>query len=413
MPSLIVLRHALLIDGTGREPLPDATVVVEGRRIKEVGAGAPGVLPATAQVLDVRGHALLPGLIDAHVHVCAVDANLMEQHRRYPASLVTVKAVQVLAETLAQGFTTVRDAGGADWGLQQAQVQGLIAAPRLLISGRALSQTGGHGDMRCRTERGPLQVDSCSFGVVCDGVDEVRRAAREQLRQGANQLKVMASGGAMSPTDELHHTQFGVEELQAAVAEARAAGTYVMAHAYTPASIANCLAAGVRSIEHGNFLDAATAQAMRQAGAFLVPTLATYELLARHGKDYGVPEANLRKIREALATGQEAVRLAAAAGVRIASGSDLLGPMQSQRAVELELKAEVLTPMGALVATTRTNAELLGLDHELGTVEAGKLADLLVVRGNPLEDIRVLQAYRESLLLIMQEGRLYKNTLGG
>ncbi|MBI3326098.1 MAG: amidohydrolase family protein [Nitrospinae bacterium] len=411
MPHITVLQNALLLDGTGREPVAGATLVVEGRYIKEVGAGPPGAVPASATVLDLRGRTLMPGLIDAHVHACAVDANLLDQHRHYSASLLTVKAVHILAETLEQGFTTVRDAAGADWGLREAQAQGLIRGPRLLISGRALSQTGGHADMRRRPELGPLLVDGCNLGVVCDGVAEVRRAAREQLRQGADQIKVMAGGGAMSPSDEIAATQFSVEELQVAVTEARAAGAYVMAHVYSAQGIKNCMAAGVRSIEHGNLLDAEAAQAIQQAGAFLVPTMVTYEMLSRHGKEYGIPDDNIRKINEARQRSQEALKLAHGHGVKIGSGSDLLGPMQGHKAMELELKAQVLSPMEAIISATRVNAELMGRAHELGTLEAGKLADLLVVQGNPLEDIRLLQHYRDNFLVIMQAGQLYKNLL--
>jgi imidazolonepropionase-like amidohydrolase len=246
--------------------------------------------------------------------------------------------------------------------------------------------------------------------VVCDGVDEVRRAAREQLRLGADQIKVMASGGAMSPADELSATQYTLEELRAAVEEAAAARTYVMAHAYNDGSVRNCLKSGVRSIEHGNLIDEETARRIAEAGAYLVPTLVTYEALSEEGRSYGVPDVVIRKINEARELGIQALRFAYEAGTKIASGSDLLGPLQDRKARELEIKTEVMSPMESLLSATQTNAELFGMEDDLGTVEEGKLADLLVVNGDPLENIAVLQD-PDYLKLIMKGGRMVKNEL--
>jgi imidazolonepropionase-like amidohydrolase len=246
--------------------------------------------------------------------------------------------------------------------------------------------------------------------VVCDGVDGVRRAAREQLRLGADQIKVMASGGAMSPADELSATQYALEELRAAVEVAEAARTYVMAHAYNDQSVRNCLEAGVRSIEHGNLIDEETARMIAASGAYLVPTLVTYEALSEEGESYGVPENVIRKIDEAREVGIKALRYAYEAGVKIASGSDLLGPLHVHKARELEIKTEVMSPMESLISATRTNAELFGMEEEIGTVEEGKLADLLVVEGNPLEDISVFHT-QDNLRLIMKGGRVVKDTL--
>ena len=248
--------------------------------------------------------------------------------------------------------------------------------------------------------------------MVCDGVDEVRRAAREQLRLGADQIKVMASGGAMSPADELSATQYTLDELRAAVEVAASARTYVMAHAYNDGSVRNCLKSGVRSIEHGNLIDEETARLIAQSGAYLVPTLVTYEALSEEGGSYGVPEVVIRKINEARELGIRALRFAYEAGAKIASGSDLLGPLQERKARELEIKTEVMSPMESLVSATKTNAELFGMEDEIGTVEEGKLADLLVVDGDPLENIAVLQK-PDNLKLIMKGGRAVKNELQG
>jgi imidazolonepropionase-like amidohydrolase len=305
----------------------------------------------------------------------------------------------------------VRDAGGADYGLREAVASGLYPGPRLLVSGRAISQTGGHGDKRRPAEWIP-PLDGClgMVAVIADGPDEVRRAAREQLRHDVDQIKLMASGGAMSPADLLDTTQYTVEEMRAAVEEARAVGKYVLAHAYSGAAVRQALAAGVRSIEHGNLIDADGARAIREAGAYLVPTLVTYEAIWREGKRYGISDHQLAKINQAREKSVEGLAHAYRAGCKIGSGSDLLGDMAVHRPVELELKAQVMTPMEVLVSATRVNAELFGLADRIGTVEPGKEADLIAVDGNPLEDLRVFQDPRR-LSLVLKAGEVSTRTL--
>jgi imidazolonepropionase-like amidohydrolase len=406
-----LLTNAFLIDCTGRDPHERASVVVEGERIREVRLGRTSPTGAHDTVIDCAGMTLLPGLTDAHVHIGAVDVNILDQHREYPSNLVALMMARILEDTLGQGFTTVRDAGGTDWSFKAAVERGIVEGPRLLISDRPLSQTGGHGDKRRMSERQDPEIFCPTAGmrsVVCDGVDAVRRAAREQLRMGADQIKVMASGGAMSPADELSATQYTLEELRAAVEEAAAARTYVMAHAYNDGSVRKCLKSGVRSIEHGNLIDEETAHLIAESGAYLVPTLVTYEALSEEGGSYGVPENVIRKINEAREFGIQALRFAYEAGTKIASGSDLLGPLQDRKARELEIKTEVMSSMESLVSATKTNAELFGMEDDIGTVEEGKLADLLVVNGDPLEHIAVLQD-PDNLKLIMKGGRMVKN----
>jgi imidazolonepropionase-like amidohydrolase len=410
--SFLVLKNATLIDGTGADPVSNGTVVVEDDRIKEVLRGSPGRVPSDAQTIDCLNQTLLPGLIDGHVHLGAVDANIMEQQRLYHPSMLVIRTLKVIQEALDQGFTTVRDAGGADAGYREAQRQGLIPGPRMFVSGCALSQTGGHGDFRLPTEvRSPSQDLAGVATRICDGVDEVRRGAREQLRRGADFIKVMGGGGCMSPSDEIDTSQYSPDELRAAVFEAEAVGTYVAAHVYSSRSIRNCVSSGIRTLEHCNLMDESAAKAVKDAGAFMVPTLVTYEMISRMGKSMGIPENNVRKINEARDRGLEAVAIAKKLGVKIASGSDLLGPMQRYKGMELELKARVLGPMGAIVATTKTNAELLKKEKDLGTIAAGKLADLILVQGDPLKDITLIQQYQEKISLIIQGGRVYKNIL--
>ncbi len=408
----IVVKNATIIDGTGADPVSSGFVIIEKDRIKEVGTGDPGALPSNALLLECRGQTLLPGLIDAHVHLGAVDANIIDQQRQYFSSLLVVKTLKIMEQTLDQGFTTVRDAGGVDPGFREAVNQGLVPGPRVFVCGPPLTQTGGHADFRLPTEIGPPVRHAAGLASwVCDGVDEVRRATRNLLRQGVDHIKVMAGGGAMSPSDEIDTSQYSLEELEAVVFEAESAGTYVMAHCYSDRSILNSVKAGIRSIEHGNLLTELSAVAMRDADAILVPTIVTYEIISRMGKDLGIPENNVRKINIAREKALVALETAHQAGTKIASGSDLLGPMQIYKAMELELKARVLGPMGALVATTKTNAELLNRQEDLGTVEAGKLADIIVVDGDPLANINILQAYKEKISVIMKGGWVHKNIL--
>jgi imidazolonepropionase-like amidohydrolase len=400
--------NAMIVSGTGVAPFA-GSVVMEGDRIVDVLDG--GRAPVASRTVDCGGRALLPGLIDAHVHLGALDVNITDQQRRYFDSEMALRMGRALTDLLDQGFTTVRDAGGADAGFRRAVAQGVLAGPRLLVSGRPLSQTGGHGDRRAQTEYAPARGARVGLAPrVADGPDQVRRAAREELRRGADQIKVMAGGGVMSPTDRLEATQYSLAELRAAVEVARAAGSYVLAHAYTPDAIRVCVEAGVRSVEHGNLIDAATARLMAERGVFLVPTLVTYEKLHEEGERHGLSRENLDKLATVIGAGLESLRLARAAGVRIASGSDLLGPLVRHRGRELAIKAQVLGAMGAIEAATRTNAELMGLADEVGTVEPGKQADLIVVDGDPLDDPGLL-GRPETLSVVVTAGRLHKMTL--
>jgi imidazolonepropionase-like amidohydrolase len=403
--STLLIHDATLIDGTGADPRLGVSVRVEDGRITRI-APKEAFEGGDETVIDASGRYLLPGLTDAHVHLGVTENVGLTR----PLSAYAVKVVRFIEETLDQGFTTVRDAGVLDPSWAGVVSRGMIRGPRILPSGAFLSQTGGHGDFR------PAHVDNFESGigglvsgsVLCDGADEVRKAARDQLRRGATQLKVMASGGAASPTDPIEATQFTVDELRAAVEEARARNTYVLAHAYHARSIANCVEAGVRSIEHGNLLDEETAQAMAKAGAFLVPTMVTYDVLEKFGDQLGLTKFQHEKIRLVAGGAQESVRMAQEAGVRIGAGSDLLGPAMSQKAREFVLKAEVIGPMAAIVSATKTNAELFGMADVIGTVEEGKQADLVVVDGDPLADIAVL-ADAERIRAVVKAGEVVKD----
>ncbi|MGH7326568.1 MAG: amidohydrolase family protein [Candidatus Rokuibacteriota bacterium] len=410
--SLTVLANAFLIDCTGRDPVEGAAVVVEDDRIKEVVPGSRvGPLPGHVTTLDLKGLTLMSGLTDAHVHICAVTENITDQHRCYPPSYIAARAMRRAEECLLQGFTTVRDAGGADYGFRLALEEGHFPGPRLLVSGHYISQTGGHGDKRRRAEW--IEPIGCGIGMIgsiADGETEVRRAVREQLRRDVDQVKIMASGGAMSPADELDTTQFTVAEMRAAVEEAQAVGKYVLSHAYSDSAVRRAIEAGVRSIEHGNLIREAAARAIKAADAFLVPTMVTYEAIYREGKRYGIGDHQIQKINLAREQSVQGLTYAYKAGCKIGSGSDLLGDMMTQRAVEFELKAQVMKPMDVLLSATKVNAELFRMSDRIGTVEPGKYADLIVVAGDPLTNLRLFQNL-DNLKVIMKSGRLYKQAL--
>ena len=384
----VVFEHATLLDCTGRDPQPNLRIVVEDGRIRRIGASSGPAGPKDARVIDCQGRTLMPGLLDAHVHLALLDLDPAAE-AALPAAVLALRIAGVIEATLDAGFTTVRDAGGLDWGFKEAVRLGLIRGPRIFISGAFISQTGGHGDHRARTSRAtfPMVPGLTSESILADGADAVRWAAREVLRRGADQVKVMASGGAASPTDELDHVQFAVEELTAAVEVAGAVGTYVLAHAYGPRAIQNCLKAGVRSIEHGNFLDEATADQMLAADdVFLVPTVITYELLARREAGDGWTPDMVRKIRQGLTGAYDSLGLAYEKGLRIGSGSDVLAEMQGDKGKEIACQARVMGAMNAIIAATRTNAALMRIDKDVGTIEEGKRADLIVLDADPLAD---------------------------
>ncbi len=409
--SQIVLQNAALLDGTVAELREGMHVLVEDDRIHEI-SDVP-ITASGAQTIDLKGKTLMPGLIDAHVHLMATTINRTELMNE-PMSLAVSRAHHLAEATLQRGFTSVRDAGGADWGLAAAIDADLIAGPRVFFSGRALSQTGGHGDSRPRTWEADTcicQMRGASAPVIADGVPEVQKAARQELRRGATQIKIMGSGGVSSPHDPIWNLQYSEDEIRAIVWEATSWGTYVMAHVYTAAAIARCVRYGVRSIEHGNLIDQETSELMAREGTFLVPTLVTYDALHREGKQWGFPQVSIDKIKEVRESGLQALDMARAAGVKIGYGTDLLGETQHYQSLEFSIRAQVMSPFDIIRSATTVNAELLNRTGELGVIAPGALADLLVVNGNPLDDLTLLQEQGKHLSLIMKGGKLYKHQL--
>ncbi len=375
-----VFRGGSVFDGTGSDPRP-ADVIVEDGRIVDVGPGLDG-----DEAVDLAGRTLLPGLFDCHVHVTTsgVDAWLIANT---PFSYAFYEAARNLRTTLGVGITSIRDAGGADLGIQQALRDGLIEGPRMQISLTMLSQTGGHGDdWLVSGTRVPLMADHPGIpsGIV-DGPDEMRRKVRELHRMGANVVKVATSGGVLSARDDPRHAHFRPAELAVLVEEATAAGMFVMAHAQAADGIKNAVRAGIRSIEHGIFLDDEGIDLMLEHGTWLVPTLIAPQGVI-DAAEAGVvfPPGVLEKATSAVETHREAIRRAVEAGVRIAMGTDSGVTPHGRNLGELPLMAAAgMSPPAVLEATTRSAAQLLGVDRDLGTIEPGKLADLVAVEGDP------------------------------
>jgi len=408
--AAVIFANCAVLDGSHNERREDHHVLVEDGIIREV-VDRP-IRYEAAEIVDLAGDTLMPGLIDAHVHVIAVDAALARLSDR-PVTLLTLQAARVLEGMLQRGFTTIRDAGGADGGLAQAVEEGLVRGPRIFPSGLALSQTGGHGDARPRTQS-VVTCACCEGGInlsrIADGVTECRRASRDELRKGATQIKIMASGGVASPYDPVWNLQYSEEEVCAIVEEARAWRTYVLAHAYTPEAIRRSIDFGVRSIEHGNLIDRATAEHVANADAFVVPTLVTYDALHRHGRELGFPDISMAKLAEVREAGLNSLEILQAAGVRIGYGTDLLGPMHRYQSREFVIRAEAMAPFDIIRAATTINAELLNRSGEIGVIAPGSRADLIAVDGDPLADISVLDGQGEHLTHIMKDGVFYKRS---
>src|SRR6201984_2156454 len=367
--TAVIFADCAVRDGPRDERGEDHHVLVENGRIREV-SDRP-IKSASAETIGLAGRTLMPGLIDAHVHVLAVDAALARLSDR-PVTLLSLQAAKVLEGMLQRGFTTIRDAAGADGGLAEAVEVGLVRGPRIFPSGMALSQTGGDGGTRARTRPRPQQVHRCAccpggptMSRIADGVAECRRAARDELRKGATQIKIVASGGVASPYDPIWNLQYSEGEGRARVEEARAWDTYVMAHAYSPEAFRRSIDFGVRSIEHANLIDRATAEHVAGAEAFVVPTLVTYDALHRHGRELGFPEVSMAKLAEVREAGLGALEILQQAGVKIGYGTDLLGPMHRYQSREFVIRAEAMAPFDIIRSATTVNTELVNRADEL------------------------------------------------
>lgn len=404
MPEPIIIKNATVLDVKAGENIADQNVLVRDGKITEISSG-PIKLEA-ARIIDLKGKTLMPGLCDAHVHVTAFTFDLPLLNASSPF-YVSAQAAKILKQMLNRGFTTVRDAAGADWGLARAVEQGLMAGPRVLFCGHALSQTGGHGDMRARGDQSLHQCMCCAgLGHICDGVPSVLKAAREEIRRGATHLKIMASGGVASPTDRISSTQFSEDEIRAIVGEADAAEIPVIAHAYTARAVNRALRCGVKSIEHGNLIDAESVNLMLEHDAALVPTLVIYRALVEEGEDAGLPADLVAKTWQVLDAGLAALELAYKAGVHIAYGTDLLGQTHYRQSQEFDIRKEVVSASDLIRQATINAAKLFRMENQIGQVAVGFDADLIVVDGDPLSDVGLLARPEESLKMVMKGGEI-------
>ncbi|MDT0755707.1 metal-dependent hydrolase family protein [Mammaliicoccus sciuri] len=386
----MIIKNINLIDGTGKDIQRGVDIKVENNVISEIGTHLNG-----DNIIEGNGQYLLPGMIDSHVHVM-LEMEPLERRLATPFSYNFYKAIDHLKRTVDAGVTTVRDALGADLGLKEAVNDGLILGPRLQISVNALTITGGHGDSYTKSG---IQLPILQDGYpglpsgICDGVNEVRKKAREMLRAGADVLKVHATGGVTSATDHPDYTQFSLEELKVIVEEAQFRNNRkVMAHAQGLQGVKQCIEAGIHSIEHGIYLDDEAVQLMKEKEMYLVPTLLAPLSVIEFAEELGMSENSIKKSKQVMQDHIDSFKKAHQAGVKIAMGTDAGVFKHGTNLRELELMVEHgMTEMEAIVSSTKTAAECLGYDEYLGTIEVGKKADFIILDQNPLEDIKVLK----------------------
>jgi imidazolonepropionase-like amidohydrolase len=386
-------------------------LLVEGDTVREV-SDRP-IKAEKADVIDCDGRTMMPGLIDSHVHVTLSEVNIRFLES-IPLTLMTARAARLMLGMINRGFTTVRDTGGADWGLKTAVEQGDIPGPRLFIAGAAIGPTGGHSDPRRRTDFGMRChcCDAMRFGMrQSDGVSEMLKATREQMRQGVDHIKIMMSGGVASPYDPLDSLQFNPQEVAAAVQEANAFGRYVCAHAYTPEAIARAAHGGVRVIEHGNLINDATAKLMAEKGMFMVANLVAYYAMKERAAEYGMSGDMLAKNDLVIDGGLRSLEICKRAGVPVGYGTDLLGALQVEESREFMIRSEVLSPLEIIRSATTIGAQIIRQEGKLGTLKAGAFADLLLIDGDPLRNLGVFQEQGKHLAVVMKGGKFHKNLL--
>ncbi|KAE8146292.1 hypothetical protein BDV25DRAFT_133062 [Aspergillus avenaceus] len=410
-PQDYIFINANIVDVEAGKIIPKQTLHIRNGRIISVSTANPTSTEAT--VIDCQGHYLCPGLFDAHVHLCAVPG-FTDLGKAFgnPNDVHLLRQPYYATQMLHRGFTSIRDCGGAQLALKQAIDDGVFPGPRLFLSGHALSQFGGHGDLR-----GPHEPGACCGGVhennalgrMCNGVPECMIAVRDEIRRGADFIKIMGSGGVASPTDRLEHLQFTGAEIQAMVECATNAGTFVTAHAYTVKAIRHCIDNGVRGIEHGNFVDPPTAKLMAERGVYLTPTLIAYAQMASERWAGYLPPESQEKNTQVLQSGLEALKVAAEAGVTMCYGSDLLGPLTRAQTQEFALRSQVLSPVEVLRSATLHPARMMGCQDRIGQLKEGFEADVLLLNRNPLEDVTIFDQPGEHVLGVMKNGRVYKS----
>ncbi|CAR22294.1 KLTH0C11968p [Lachancea thermotolerans CBS 6340] len=413
-PQNYCITNTNLIDVVEGKTHPEAYIFINEGRISKVNFGREpkSEISKYYEIIDGTGKYVMPGLFDNHVHMGAVPGEMgLAQLAMMPESVAVLRLRFTMEASLARGFTTVRDCGGIEGFVKAAVANGSLIGPRLITCGHAISQTGGHGDLR----PGSLPAsafDSCSchtgtVGVVADGVDGCYTAAREEFRRGADFIKMMGSGGVASPTDKITNLQFCHDEIKALVDVAKTYHTYVTAHVYTPETIQNCIKLGVKGVEHGNLLDEETAELMAELGCCLTPTLVTCKIMASDQFGTFLGPVNRKKNAEVLGQGIDAIKIAQEKGVKICFGSDLLGPLGGYQTQEFFIRGKVQSARDVLLSATVTPAEMNGLGNKLGQVKPGFIANLLMMKSNPLEDVSIMDEPETNLVFVMKEGRIY------
>ncbi|WP_428669208.1 amidohydrolase family protein [Reyranella sp.] len=410
--SQILFRNFSLLDPRWDEARGGYEVLIEGGTIKEV--SRQPIKAHEARVIDGGKRTLMPGLIDCHVHVFLTEVNIRHLEA-IPLTLLTAKSAELMRGMLNRGFTTVRDTGGADWGIKTAVESGLIPGPRLFISAKAIGPTGGHSDSRRRTDYQPASCGCCNGMVyvmaVADGADEVRKCVREQMRQGADQVKIMCSGGVASPYDPLDSLQFSEAEIAAATDEARNFGRYVLAHAYTPEAITRAMNNGVRTIEHGNLIDDTSAALIRSKGGYMIANLVTYFSMKERAAQFGMTAEMLAKNDIVLDGALRSLEICKRAGVKVGYGTDLLGALQVDQSLEFIHRAKVLSPLEIIRQATLVGAEIVQQEGKLGVVEPGAHADLIAIDGDPVKNLELFLGEGKHMPMIMKGGKFHKNAL--
>jgi imidazolonepropionase-like amidohydrolase len=406
----LVIRANQVIDGCGGQPLKDAVVILEGERICAIGRAGEVVVPQGTPVIQAQ--TVMPGLIDAHVHLNGCGEPNMELRRlKESVGLSAFRSYAHAKKSLEAGFTSLRDAGGrefVDVALRQSIAEGWVTGPRLKVCGQGICTTGSHGDGYIAPDISTTDGTSFFGLMIANSPEEVRRAARIQVKNGVDVVKIVATGGVLSHGDEVCAPQMTLEEMKAAFQVARWTGKRTAAHAHGGEGLKMAILAGVNSIEHGTFLTDEVVELMVERDVYLVPTLTALHCILQHGVEAGIPDYAVEKAKQAQEVAFRSFELALWTGVKIAMGTDAATPFNrhGDNAQELSLMVQGgMNPMGAIVAATRTGAEVLGVADLVGTVETGKLADLLIVSGDPLEDIRIL-ADREKIELVIKDGQI-------
>lgn len=405
-----VFKNANIIDTANGQIIPNQVVKLSGGLIQTVNHGRSAELISDeTTVVDLAGKYLCPGLIDCHAHLSSVpgEEGLAASMGHSDLAISHFRQPYMAAQVLYRGFTTMRDTGGATLALKEAIADDVFPGPRLFIANRALSQTGGHGDSRLAHEA--CCGTTSSLSVIVDGVPSAIQATREQIRTGADFIKIMTSGGVASPTDRLDQIQFTAAEIRAITEVADTYNTYVTAHAYTPRSIRHAVDNGVKGIEHGNLIDRETAEYMAKNNVWFTPTLVTYHAMGSDKYAGFLPPVNRQKNREVLEQGLQSLRLADEAGVTICHGSDLLGPLWVEQSKEFGIRAQALSAKKILQGATVNAARMLRQEDFLGQIKEGFAADVLVLNANPLENITILDEPEKNILAVLKNGRVYKS----